>query len=94
MIKGKARIRDDIKTLQVSYEDYEAETFGGDDYEAIYTLDEENREKLILALLDEGLRGSFEDMILERFGVCLDKGSFAGYCDERQIKYDLFTWIS
>ena len=59
-----------------------------------YTLNEDNRQKLYDALKAEGLQGSLEEMILSHFGEYLDNGSFCFYCDERNIKYDLFTSVS
>ena len=94
MTKGEAIIRDSEASLFVSYEDYDVECFGGSDYEVIYTLDQANRRKLWKALKAENLGGTLEEMILEYFGECLDKDSFSKYCDERNIKYELFTWIS
>ncbi len=94
MTKGKAIIHDSGSTLTVNYEDFDVEAFGGGDYEVTYTLNEDNRQKLYDALKAEGLQGSLEEMILSHFGEYLDNGSFCFYCDERNIKYDLFTRVS
>ena len=94
MTKGKAIIRDSGSSLVVNYGDYDVEAFGGGDYEVTYTLDEDNRKKLHDALKKEGVQGSLEEMILSHFGEYLDNGSFCHYCDERNIEYHLFTWVS
>ena len=94
MERGEARITDTTSALYVSYEDYDVEVFGGSDYEASYSLDAAARNKLDQALKKEGLSGSLKDMILAHFGVCLEKDSFAAYCDEHGVQYDLHTWIS
>ena len=94
MTKGYAIIGETATGLTVSYEDFDVEAFDGADYEATYTLDGENREKLRQILQTEGLRGTLEEMILEHFGRCLDKDSFSNYCDRNRIDYDLFTWNS
>jgi len=43
---GKAVVTDDGDALKIEYEDYGVDTFGGADYEVIYTLSKENRQKL------------------------------------------------
>ncbi len=92
MEKGRAHIRDSGDELKISYEDLNAELFGGD-YEVIYTLDGENRQKLLQVLESEGLRGTAGEMIRAHFGEFLDRDSFCGYCDSRGIKYRRFTWV-
>ena len=94
MPKGYAIINDAGSILTVNYEDFDVESFGGSDYEVTYTLDADNRKKLCDALKAEGLQGSLEEMILSHFGEYLDNGSFCHYCDERNIEYHLFTWVS
>ena len=94
MTKGYAIIHDSGSTLTVNYEDYDVEAFGGSDYEVTYTLDADNRQKLCDALKAEGLQGSLEEMILSHFGEYLDQDSFDNYCQTRNIKFDLFTWVS
>ena len=94
MTKGKAFISDVAGRLQIKYEDYDVEAFGGADYEVMYSLDTEGREKLLYALESEGRKGELADMILAHFGECLDRDSFSAYCDERGIPYELFTWIN
>ena len=91
---GKAFIHDAPDCLSLSYEDYEVEAFGGSDYEVSYTLNRENRRKLLELLKSENMTGSLEEMIIAYFGECLEKVSFAVFCDEHGIEYDLFTWIS
>lgn len=93
MTKGKAIINDSAFMLQVNYEDFEVEEFGGSDYEVTYTLDGKNRDKLEASLRKDGNSGKLSKMIISHFGSCLDKDSFAAYCDERKIEYDLFTWV-
>ena len=94
MKKGEAIIRDSGNSLNVNYEDFDVECFGGSDYEVTYTISEPDRQKLWDALKEEGLEGTLEQMILAHFGTHLDHGSFSDYCKKRNIKYDLFTWIS
>lgn len=94
MIKGEAIIIDSETGLYVSYEDYDVECFDGSDYEVIYTLDQTNRRKLWKALKAENMGGTLEEMILEHFGEYLDKDSFSNYCEERNITFELFTWVS
>ncbi len=93
MTKGYAIINDTGSSLTVNYEDFDVEFCGGD-YEVTYTLDEDNRQKLYDALKAEGLQGSLEEMILSHFGKYLDQDSFDNYCETRNIKFDLFTWVS
>ena len=94
MERGEARITDAGNALSVSYEDCDVEIFGGSDYEASYFLDAAGRNKLERELKKEGLPGTLKDMILAYFGTCLEKESFAAYCDEHGIRYNLHTWIS
>lgn len=94
MLKGNAFITDLEGSLVVGYEDLEVEAFGGMDYEATYTFDSANREKLKIALEQEGMSGSVREMILAYFGDCLDKEPFSVFCESRDITYELFTWIS
>ena len=83
--------------IEISYEDYNVEAFGGADYEAIYTLTSENAEKLNNVLLEEdgGSKEnvSLKELIIKKFGQNLEKESFAKYCDCHNIKYDLQTYI-
>ena len=94
MTKGEAIIRESSDGLYVNYEDYDVEFFGGSDYEVTYLLDSTNKEKLRDVLKREGLSGTLEEMILVHFGKYLDMDSFATYCDNRNIRYKLSTWLS
>ena len=94
MLKGYAFITDSENLLEVGYEDLEVEAFGGLDYEATYSFDSRNREKLRSALEQEGLSGSIEEMILAHFGEYLDKEPFSAFCRARGIVYELSTWIT
>ena len=78
--------------IQVSYEDYNVEFYDGMDYEAIYTFDAANMEKL-RSILAKDHKGPLESMIREEFGDCLEKKSFAMWLDENDIKYKFFNWI-
>jgi len=89
MARGYAIITENEHSLTVNYED-----FGALDYEATYTLDANNKEKLWHALEAEGLSGTLKEMILQRFGFYLEKASFSLFCDSNSIKYSLNTWIS
>ena len=93
MNKGRAIIRDHVDMLTVSYEDLDVEAFGGSDYEVIYTLDRENRDRLVAELRKEGGVGTTEEMIRAGFGDCLDHGDFGEWCGRHSIEYKLFTWI-
>ncbi|MBO4317735.1 MAG: hypothetical protein J5855_05625 [Mailhella sp.] len=94
MKKGEAIIRDSGDSLYVSYEDFDVEFFGGSDYEVTYTINGSDRQKLWEALKEEGLEGTLEQMILAHFGEYLDKNSFEDYCEKRNIKFDLSTWLN
>lgn len=76
------------KSIRISYED---SFVGGGSYEAIYDIDSVNREKLERLLTHH--EGSLKKKITAEFGKCLEKKSFADYCDKNGIKYELFTWI-
>ena len=85
--------------IRLSYEDYNVESFGGADYEAIYTLTLEASNKLY-DLLDKeykekGGKDNLElkELIHYKFGERLEKESFASYCGKQGIKYDLKTFV-
>lgn len=93
MTKGKFGLSKADGKIRIEYEDYNVEFFDGSDYEVIYSFDRKNSEKLERVL---GAVGE-EDLIrviTEKFGECLDIGDFTGFCNEKGIKYELFTWIS
>ena len=86
-------------SIEISYEDYNVEAFGGADYEAIYTLTLEASNKLY-DLLDKeykekGGKDNLElkELIHYKFGERLEKESFASYCGKQGIKYDLKTFV-
>ena len=83
--------------IEISYEDYNVEAFGGADYEAIYRLTSENAEKLKEVLKNENLESNgnltLKELILNKFGENLEKESFAKYCDTKNIKYKLQTFV-
>ena len=83
--------------IEISYEDYNVEAFGGADYEAIYRLTSDNAEKLKDALEKENPeskgKNTLKELILKKFGENLEKASFANYCKTNNIKYDLKTFI-
>ena len=83
--------------IEISYEDYNVEAFGGGDYEVIYTLTKENGEKLRNILVQENKESNenltLKELILKRFDTNLENESFAEYCDNSNIKYDLQTYI-
>ncbi len=91
MTLGNAIIHDSPVGLSVSCEDYDAEIFGGSDYEYIYTFDRSNRNKLWKLLRSKNYTGSMEDMIREFFGVSLGKTPFGGFCGENGISCNLFS---
>lgn len=78
-------------SCEISYEDFGE--YSGMDYEAIYKLDPMNRTLLEDTLKTE-CSGSLPEMLQEKFGVYLEKCSFASYLAEHGIKYVLFTWCS
>lgn len=93
MTRGKFGLSKTGGKTSIGYEDYNVEFLGGCDYEAIYSFDVKNSKRLEKVL---GAAGE-EDLIAEiteKLGECLDKGSFAGFCNEKRIRYELFTWIS
>ena len=83
--------------IEISYEDYNVEAFGGADYEAIYRLTNENAQKLKNVLEKENPESngnlSLKELILNKFGENLKKASFASYCKTNNIKYDLQTFV-
>ena len=79
-------------SCEISYEDYGE--YSGMDYEANYKLDSMNRTLLEDTLKAEGCTGSLSEMLREKFGVHLEKCSFASYLAKHDIDYDLFTWCS
>ena len=85
--------------IELSYEDYNVESLGGADYEAIYNLSKEESDKLF-NLLEKEYKGNggknnldLKQLILNKFGENLNKASFAKYCKENNIKYDLHTFV-
>ena len=85
--------------IELSYEDYNVESLGGADYEAIYNLSKENSDKLY-TLLDKEYKENggknnldLKELIHNKFGENLEKASFANYCSENNIKYDLHTFV-
>ena len=94
MIKGELIVRDGGDLLTVGYEDYEVELFGGADYEVCYTMYSDARQKLEAALTEDGGKGTLCEMVLARFGGHMEKESFYEYCEEKEIKTELFTWVS
>lgn len=81
-------------SLVVSIEDYHIRIFDGMDYEATYTLDKENTQKLKLYLQQQKHKGSMEEMIISEFGLCLDKKGFSETCKKNAIQFEVHTWIS
>ena len=65
---------------------------GYDDYEATYTFDEENKNKLI-SLLGGNEGADLKALITAEFGEYLEKKVFCTYCDEKGLKYDKSIWI-
>lgn len=94
MIKGELVVWDIGNILSVSYEDYEVEVFGGADYEVCYTLYSDARRKLEAALTGDGEKGTLSEMVIDHFGRYMEKASFYEYCKQREIKTELFTWVS
>ena len=85
--------------IELSYEDYNAESFGGADYEAIYNLTKEASDKLY-NILDKEYKENggnnnldLKELIHNKFGERLEKESFAKFCDMKEIKYDLHTFV-
>ena len=76
------------KSIKISYED---SLVGGGSYEAIYDINSFNRRKLERLLSHH--EGSLKQKITAEFGKCLEKKSFAEFCDQNGVKYELFTWI-
>ena len=94
MTKGETIISDGGDILQINYEDYDVEAFGGSDVECTYTLDKDNRQKLLEALRTEGLDGTLKEMILAHFGEDPNLYAFTTYCEAKNIEYRKFVWIS
>lgn len=66
--------------LKIYTEDYFE---GGGSYEAIYTLDKENNNKLAALLAHH--EGTLEEKIRAVFGKCMEKYSFVAFCKEHDI---------
>ena len=85
--------------IRLTYEDYNVEFFGGVDYEAIYTLNKEESDKLYNILNEEYIKNGgkdnldLKDLILHFFGERLEKKSFSSYCNKNNIKYELKTFV-
>ena len=85
-------------SITVSYEDYNVESFGGADYEAIYTLSKENANKLKQILEkksgeNNGKEISLKELIIKRFGPNLKKESFSSFCNSNGIKYKFNSFV-
>ena len=78
-------------SVEISYQDIG--TYHGMDYEATYKLDWNAAEQLRSALSVE-CTGTLEEILTEKFGVCLNKSSFSAFLSEHKIEYELFTWVS
>ena len=94
MTKGETIISDGGDILQINYEDYDVEAFGGSDVECTYTLYNDDRQKLEEELRKEGLDGTLKEMILAHFGEDPDLYAFTTYCKAKNIEYHKFVWIS
>ncbi len=93
MTKGNVIfVERDDGSVSLSYTDYNVEMFGGDDYEVNYVIDSENVFKL-REYLAQNNSGTLEEMIINEFGIHLDKKSFAAVCKEQGVEYKLNTWI-
>ena len=92
-MSGKAFVTDKGNALIVGYEDYDVEVFGGGDYEVTYLLDKENRIKLFQVLTSEGHSGNLSNMVLNHFGLSLEKESFSDYCSRHGIVFQQHVWI-
>jgi len=57
----------------------------------IYSINSENTKKL-RSYLSKKHTGNIEEMIVEEFGISLDKKSFAKMCNDEGISYRLFTY--
>ena len=88
-------------SITVSYEDYNVESFGGADYEAIYTLSKENANKLKEILkkksgenkINSDKEVSLKELIINRFGPNLKNESFSKFCDSNGIKYKFNSFV-
>ena len=90
---GKAFVTDKGDALIVGYEDFDVDLLGGGDYEATYLLSKENRLKLYKALTAEGHTGNLSHMVLDHFGLSLEKESFSDYCSRHGIVFQQHVWI-
>ena len=88
-------------SVSVSYEDYNVESFGGADYEVIYTFSKENANKLKQILEkkrgenkdNSGKEMSLKELIIDRFGPNLNKESFSSFCDSNGIIYEFNSFV-
>ena len=93
-MKGYAVINESADSLVISYEDRRIELFDDMDCEVTYSMDGANKSRLRSALLEEGQSGTLRNMILSHFGTCLDKDSFARFCNCHGIHYESFIWLN
>ena len=85
-------------SITVSYEDYNVESLGGADYEAIYTLSRENANKLKQILEKKSGENKdkevpLKELIINRFGPNLKNESFSSFCDSNGIKYEFNSFV-
>ena len=83
--------RQEDGTIKITQEDYDVECFDGMCVEVTYTLNSANAQKLF-EILRQRHQGTLEDMMVEEFGIALEKQSFSAFCGEREIEYETFTW--
>ena len=79
-------------SIVVEYEDYD--TPMGGDYQSIYNLDKENADKLRKVLKQMHPLLSFKKALIWEVGKNLNDEKFQKLCNNNNIKFDHFTWLS
>lgn len=81
------------KSAAIGFEDYNVETFGGSDYEAIYYLDVDNFTKLLNSL-GISSNSDIKKKLIDAFGENFNSSKFEDQCADLGIKFKRNVWIS
>lgn len=79
-------------SVEIGVVDYGVEFFGGNDYECFFSLDKENAQNLLNALLNSP-GGGLEEKLILKFGKHFDITSFEKLLNAEKIKYNKNTWF-
>lgn len=83
-------------SVRLEYTDYNADFFGGADFEAWYTLNGENARKLRAALneRDPAHAGDLQSQAEAVFGETFSEEAFGSLCTQYGIKAERGSWSS